>query len=78
MNTASPCLNPIENLFGNSEERLAEMWVEKPSKSVEETISRFRDVCKEQEEEGEIFNLCKSMPRRLRKVIAAKGGPIKY
>ena len=27
---------------------------------------------------GEVLNMCKSMPRRLRRVIDAKGGPIKY
>ena len=40
--------------------------------------TRFHEVCKAAEDAGEALNMCKSMPRRLRLVIDAKGGPIKY
>ena len=40
--------------------------------------TRFHEVCKAAEDAGEVLNMCKSMPRRLRLVIDAKGGPIKY
>jgi hypothetical protein len=74
----SPCLNVIENLFGTVERRLEELWIEAPAKTVEETVDRFHSICTEEEASGAVLDLARSMPRRLKKCIAAKGGPIKY
>ena len=52
--------------------------VESPSKTVKETKARFRKILDECEKSGEIKRAIKSMPNRLKLLIKAKGGPIKY
>jgi hypothetical protein len=74
----SPCLNPIENVFGYAEERLEERWIEKRPVDPAETLARFREICAAAAEAGDIKRTVASMPKRLKLVIDANGGPIRY
>ena len=74
----SPSVNVIENLFGTTQRVLDQRQVESPSKTVKETKARFRKILDECEKSGEIKRAIKSMPNRLKCLIKAKGGPIKY
>ena len=71
-------MNPIENVFGFGEQRLEEEWIKKRSASADETLARFRDICAGAASSGDIERTCGNMPERLRLVIEADGGPIKY
>ena len=74
----SPDLNPIENLFGFAEERLADLWAAKLPKDAAATLGRFRRVLAEAATSGDLLELARSMPNRMRLVLEKKGGNIKY
>jgi len=71
----SPCMNPIENLFGYAEQRLEDRWIGERSSSPADTRARFDDICTDS---GDIRRTAGSMPKRMKLVIDAKGGPIRY
>ena len=70
----SPDILPIENIWGALKNAL-KFTVELEQDKIEEEIVRICQVDK-------IDQMCKTlietMPRRVKAVIASKGGPIKY
>ena len=76
----SPDLNPIENLFACLRRRLAEMYVDPAKANVTKGVfvSDIIDVLVGLQADGTIDRLCRSMPRRLAKVIEKEGGPTGY
>ena len=75
--TESPCLNMIENLFGQGRAWLLEREAERPAKSVHVTNARFERFCSDIAPKR-LKALAASMPKRLADCIAAKGGAIDY
>ena len=81
--TYSPDLNPIENLFANAEDYMLKKHFgngegEGPAETVAATWQRFLDACAHVAAKGEIANMAKSMPKRCKDVIEAKGGATKW
>ena len=74
----SPRLNPIENLFSIVQRELDILHDQSPSKSDDESLKRFRQICKKAEKDGHIQRIIESMPSRVEAIIKAKGGPIDY
>ncbi len=74
----SPDLNPIENLFGFAEKRMNELWVQKPAKDAADTEKRFRKICKDAADSGELLSTVVDMPARFQAVIDNDGGPIPW
>ena len=71
----SPDLNPIENLWAIVKRDLQKQ--ENPPKNLAE-LERRVEIAWNTISKTTIRNLINSMPRRVRAVIAANGGPTKY
>lgn len=83
----SPDLNPIENVWALYKKFLGEFETAKNEKELAKRVdSTFPQFCKEhlissgknQPEKNVFRHFCESMPRRLKAVIALKGGATKY
>ena len=77
----SPDLNPIENLFGIVLKKMGVLDLKEPivgTGRVEKSITRFRNLLSAEVAKGTLKTLARSMPRRLKAVIDAKGGPTRY
>ena len=55
-----------------------ERWIEKRSATVAETSARFREICTDAADSGDIRRTVANLPKRLKLVIEAEGGPIRY
>jgi|ETNmetMinimDraft_31_1059906.scaffolds.fasta_scaffold60023_1 hypothetical protein len=53
-------------------------WIEEHSAPLAETRTRFRDICDASAVSGDIRRTVASLPKRLKLVIDADGGSIRY
>jgi hypothetical protein len=74
----SPDTNPIENLFGIAEGRLANRQVTDKAKDAKEWQARFSEICDDLKKEGKIRKTVHTMPQRCRDLQEAKGGPTRW
>ena len=74
----SPDCNVIENLFGWAETELDKAWVAERPKNWQDTVSRFKTLCRDADAAGHIKEVFDSMPERPRALVDGEGGPTRY
>ena len=73
----SPGCNGAENLFGTATPKLDKEKILNRPKKVKDTVERFRQICNGIAAEGGLSKTARSMPARMQRIIAARGGPTK-
>ena len=76
--TYSPDFNPVEELFGCAERRLQLKQARRFSTSREMTLSRFKQVCREEAQTGSLSRMARHYPDVCNQCITNGGGPTRY
>ena len=76
--TRSPDTNPIEENFQHADEKKLKRDAKKRPKDVDESCKRFKEEFQRLADTGVLANTVASMPRRMRDILDADGGPTKW